>query len=364
MHPDDVEHEASRPPSEEEPGQDDPPALGWEAIDRALAPLYAGQEPKHWGTLISCRLGGPDPLDGVSAYKRLEPVPHWHFVTYGFSELYEKDSDNTEISGWGFELTLRLATDAGSDEPPIWAVVLLQGLARYVFQSGNVLDAGDYMNLNGPMGSEDTLLRSVLFTPDPELPAIDTPHGRVEFLQVVGITDDEERAAKQWTTGGLLEILAEKLPLLVTDLGRGSVLDDPAVRARVDAGAARDGSRTGVLLVPRLGWEERRRLLRSTLLHLTLGAQALPELRAVLPGRISFGRDLRLVGEGLSVTLKPSESNAWRAEGTSLVLELRPETAREICAVPVKEGEHPVRSFDGLVLKVAGSTLPGADDRT
>ncbi len=72
-------------------------------------PLYHGQTPKHYGTLIDYELGGPDPLRGISAYKRAEPIPHWHFITYGFSELYEKKSSNKTVSGWGFELTLRLA---------------------------------------------------------------------------------------------------------------------------------------------------------------------------------------------------------------------------------------------------------------
>ncbi|GAB2914304.1 hypothetical protein GCM10027093_61040 [Paraburkholderia jirisanensis] len=67
---------------------DDDGAPGWKAIDCALARLYPGQQPKHYGTLIKWRLGGPDPLDGISVWKRKDPVPHWHFVTYGLTELY------------------------------------------------------------------------------------------------------------------------------------------------------------------------------------------------------------------------------------------------------------------------------------
>ena len=53
-------------------------------------------------------LGGQDPLDGLSAYKAESPFPHWHIVTFGFSELYEKESENPDYSGYGFELTFRL----------------------------------------------------------------------------------------------------------------------------------------------------------------------------------------------------------------------------------------------------------------
>lgn len=59
----------------------DAPSPGWDAISARLDQLYPGQEPKHFGTLISHMLGGPDPLDGISAWRRTDQVPHWHFVT-------------------------------------------------------------------------------------------------------------------------------------------------------------------------------------------------------------------------------------------------------------------------------------------
>jgi suppressor of fused-like protein len=62
-------------------------APGWDAIDLALKPTYGDQIPLHWGTAIPRMLGGPDPIDGISAYLRSEPVSHWHFVTYGFPEV-------------------------------------------------------------------------------------------------------------------------------------------------------------------------------------------------------------------------------------------------------------------------------------
>ncbi|MFV2172583.1 suppressor of fused domain protein [Actinomadura sp. LOL_016] len=62
-------------------------------------------------TIHKWTLGGPDPLDGISVYPRADPVPHWHFVSYGMSELYEKTSSNADESGWGFEFTFRLVRD-------------------------------------------------------------------------------------------------------------------------------------------------------------------------------------------------------------------------------------------------------------
>ena len=71
--------------------------------------------PRHFGTLLSHTLGGNDPLDGISVYWADAPVPHWHYVTYGFSELYAKESSDADASGYGFELTFRLAAEAGED---------------------------------------------------------------------------------------------------------------------------------------------------------------------------------------------------------------------------------------------------------
>lgn len=65
--------------------------LGWDAITKECERVYPNQtDPKHYGTLISWKLGGNDPLDGISIY---DGGTYWHFVTYGLSELYEKETD-------------------------------------------------------------------------------------------------------------------------------------------------------------------------------------------------------------------------------------------------------------------------------
>src|SRR5262245_34756174 len=95
-------------------------APGWGAIDRALA--------QHYGTILCYALGGDDPLQGISAYLSEEGRPHWHYVTYGYSELYDKESDNPDESGWGFEMTFRLARRANRKKTPVWPMNFLQNL--------------------------------------------------------------------------------------------------------------------------------------------------------------------------------------------------------------------------------------------
>ena len=87
---------------------------GWKVIEQACLNMYPGQtDPKHYGTLVSWAFGGNDPLDGISIYDGKE---YYHFVTFGFSELYEKEGENKEYSGYGFELTMKLKEDGLKDE--------------------------------------------------------------------------------------------------------------------------------------------------------------------------------------------------------------------------------------------------------
>ncbi len=104
---------------------------GFDAVSRALERLYSGQEGIFYRTVIPYALGGKDPLDGIEVWKSEHGVPHWHYVTYGFTELYEKESDISQESGYGFELTFRLKRGA-EEQPPAWPVNLLQNLALYV----------------------------------------------------------------------------------------------------------------------------------------------------------------------------------------------------------------------------------------
>ncbi|RJO76656.1 suppressor of fused domain protein [Nocardia panacis] len=208
-------------------------APGWQAIDAALRPLYGQTRPAHWGTVQPYSLGGPDPLDGVSAYPRSEPVPHWHYIGYGLSELHEKEWDDPNISGWGFEFTFRLARRPEENDAPNWPAGFLQTLARYVIQSGKWFEPGHTIKANGPLDPEraESRIQAFAFTVDPELGAIDTPHGRLRFLQAVGLTMTEYRAALGGKAIDLLSTLESRIPLLCTNLDRDSLVSEPKPQA-------------------------------------------------------------------------------------------------------------------------------------
>ncbi len=198
---------------------------GWAAIGAALNALYPGAEPAHWGTIQRYSEGGPDPLDGVSAYAAQNP-PHWHYITFGFSELYAKTSKNPEKSGWGFELSFRLKRMRDEAKAPLWPVPMLQNLARYVFNMHRPFEDGHFIAWGQPITSyEKTGLEAMIFRVDPLLKAIDTPNGRVSFIEAIAITPDEyELVVENNSTDELLPRLLAANPLAVVDIERASLL--------------------------------------------------------------------------------------------------------------------------------------------
>ncbi len=321
-------------------------SAGWDAIQGALEGLYPGQEPLHYGTVIKHRLGGPDPLDGVSIYRAEQPEPHWHYVSFGFSELYEKESENTEWSGFGFEMTFRLKRT--SDEPPIWPVGLMQNLARYVFNSGNVFHNGDYIDLNGPMAlEEETRLTAAAFTPDPDLPdPLETPHGKLQFRQLVGLTAGELSACKTWKTSGVLELLPARA---ITDLQRSCLTEDSRSRQLIREGREQDGSRTGFLYV-----EQGELKVENGQCELTVGALAVDELQALLPGRIGFERPLAMQSARGAWKFVPAPEVSFSDQE----IRLTPQAARALgAALRVKAGTYCVREAPELTIRVVPTPI-------
>lgn len=290
---------------------------GWDAINAALAALYPGQEPKHYGTVVSHTLGGNDPLDGISIYWNDAPQPHWHYVTYGFSELYDKQSEDLEESGFGFELTFRLAAEPGEHRegtPPSWPMNLLQNLARYVFSSGNVFEAGHHLDANGPIALDSpTQQRHLAFVNDPQLPPIPSANGRLAFLQLVGLTDEEMAAVKRWSTQGVLDVFLPAMPLWITELARPSLLEDPAVAAQLEAGSQREGSSTGMLFVEMLDWS-----VEGPLTTLVLGAGQVASVLELLPLRLHHDKPLLILANDRQWRFEPGVADDVQSDADSV----------------------------------------------
>ena len=282
---------------------------GFDAIANAVCRLYPNQEGRYYGTLLPYFLGGGDPLEGVEVWESERGLPHWHYITYGFTELYEKESDDADVSGYGFELTFRLKRE-GEEEPPSWPVNLLQNLARYVFSSGHPFGAGHHMSCNSPIALEtDTQLTALGFRVDPELGELDTPNGRMTFLQAVGITQDEMDAMMCWKGEAFLAALEQQIPLCVADLSRDSQMSNPDFEKVWRAGMEKDGSYTGFLYMDKVetGLEEAQGQERGLL---RLGAGHVRILTNMLRARVGKGRELFLQGAEAAVQFKPGLQSA------------------------------------------------------
>jgi hypothetical protein len=206
-------------------GNQDDAAPGWDVISSRLDEVYRGQEPKHWGTIIKHMLGGPDPIDGISAYECTDGgIDHLHFITYGYTSLYyDEKAVGGAYSRFGFEMTFRIASKLPPTDDPIWVCNLLQNLARYVFETGKWFEQYHWIPANGPIRADyNTDIVGLAFLNDPALEPIDSPHGRVEFVQAFGITQSELDNLKdtKHTAESLIEHHRTANPLLITDLSR------------------------------------------------------------------------------------------------------------------------------------------------
>ena len=169
---------------------------GWKAIEEQCLKMYPGQvEPKHYGTLISWRLGGNDPLDGISIYDGNE---YYHFVTFGLSELYEKENENKEYSGYGFELTVKLKKEGLRDEEAAIRGMcgILQAIARLTYNNGDIFQPDEYIYTGQTTGMdpEGKSLITGFITQLDKLGEIKTCNGKIQFVELIGATDAELKA--------------------------------------------------------------------------------------------------------------------------------------------------------------------------
>lgn len=198
-------------------------APGWEAIDEVFAKLYPDQKPAHYATDLVSRaiFGGDQYLDGYSIYQ--SPNGYQHLLTYGMTELYtDEEAYGGEWSRWGYEMTIKLKED--SQEECMWAIDMLSNLARYTFTQKRFFEPLQFVAGNGTSLhiGVDSAITALLIAPDTEAEGMDTVHGRVEFLQVVGITQRELEVLK--ADPAQAEILVANMkkdnPYLITDMKR------------------------------------------------------------------------------------------------------------------------------------------------
>ena len=130
------------------------------------------------------------------------------------------------LSGLGFELTLKLKKDGIRKRDKEYKNIcgILQTLARMSFEDGDIFSPEEYIYTGQTTGIDadgSSQITGFLTTED-KLGTIDTPNGKVQFVQLVGATDAELKALVEDKT--TVSALLEKLPDGLTDYTRDCIL--------------------------------------------------------------------------------------------------------------------------------------------
>ena len=198
-------------------------APGWEAIESEFARLYPGVKEAHFGTAMPTRamLGGDEFLDGFSVYT--SDKGYQHIVTFGMSALYaDEERFGKEHSKWGYEMTIKLKEETPND--CIWAMNMLSNLARYTYKTSRYFDPFQCIPGNGTplhIGTE-SMITALITVDDTTAKAQKTPHGKLGFIQLVGITQAESEVIKQDIDKipELVKLMKKDNPDLVTNMTR------------------------------------------------------------------------------------------------------------------------------------------------
>jgi hypothetical protein len=144
----------------------------------------------------------------------------WAYVTSGMSNPWETESPE-EYSGLGVEFLME------TNEEEMWAVDVLQTLMAY-----NLLLAAGKMGDFPPLdyGHRVPLalsadIKTMMFARPVNFPeSFSIKSGRVDLLQVVGITPAELEVAKQTSSEELKEVIVSNIGGLITSKERASVV--------------------------------------------------------------------------------------------------------------------------------------------
>ncbi len=202
---------------------------GWTAIDEEFEELYQ-QEPLHFATNMIARaiLGGDEYIDGYSVYHSVKG--HKHLVTYGMTELYiDEEWLGEEWNKWGYEMTIKWWEEEKDNQNYNKLLIdILANFARYTYKQDMPFDPEEVIkcnvaaylsSLNIDMSTSIVGFITVL---DTEVNTIDTIYGKVEFIQLVGVIQEEYDKIiknKDLISTFILNMKKEN-PLLITDFKR------------------------------------------------------------------------------------------------------------------------------------------------
>lgn len=290
---------------------------GESTIEQALLEAYPGSAPVRFALEERERLD----FAGCLALRVEKPVPHWVVVSRGFTELGEKVEEDPEVSGWGFELTCRLP--ARTEEPDFgWILGWMQSISVQLSEKVSTLEPYQHLPVWRPRSEDE--LAAVVVVDDAELRPTRSQNGYFTFLQMVGITAGEHQALDDWDARGVVNLIRQRDPLLLTDARRASYLRDPTFARAVEDGREREGSSKGVHHNVAMFW-----IATPQEIQIHLSVEAARIVKAAMKARLAHGNPMHLFGERRRI-VRADGSLAVRAQ---LNVVLYPEKGRSEIAL-------------------------------
>lgn len=239
--------------------------------------------------------------------------PHWHLLTEGLSPR-------------GYELSLRVQKEKEDVGPPAWAVALLCTLITRANAGQLAADTNQVMLLaQGVAPGTDTELFGVVFTADPEVPALLTRDTSVPVLLAVPVTRDEARAVREWSPTGLVEVLGKVDPFLITLLDRPSLLHSPRARILIEQRMEKEGSSLSTMTATTSQVSK-----TGELVTWKLSADAVGTLCSLLKGRIAHQRPFSVVCGASRVEVVNGDPAVAEFHKRQLTLKLTLVAARQL----------------------------------
>ena len=125
------------------------------------------------------------------------------------------------------EFTLKLKKDNYSDEEGEIRCIcsILQQIARITFTSGEIFNEYEYLYTGQTVGidlEQKSNITGFITIPDTNIGNIDTPNGKVKFIEFIGVTDIELLSLRNQEVS--VKELYNKLGSDITDYNRKSYM--------------------------------------------------------------------------------------------------------------------------------------------
>jgi hypothetical protein len=164
---------------------------------------------------------------GVFEFKPTVERPNWVYVSSGLSNAWEADTPEPDaVSGLGCEFVLQSPAQAR------WALLLMRRMVAFQlllaagrFPGKSLLAIWDRVPVRGPIDGKDSQLTWFMLAPATDFAGVQQlPSGQFQFIQFVGITENEAEYARAKGSDELFRMLLAQKAAPVTDSHRASIL--------------------------------------------------------------------------------------------------------------------------------------------